>query len=260
MAYVAFPAGVEDIRLAFAGLFAAGVRGLNVTMPFKGEAYEYAGARHGETAYFKAANTLVCREGLVHAYNTDLGGFVKSFAMGTGRTFQGLNVMILGAGASCRALAYAVADASAGSVAIVSRTASRSEAIMAQYEKIFEKCNFFKTTYSDGAIYDIMARSDVVINTTPAGMRAVPDGESGGADAMPGGIVLPFSSSQCAVDLIYSPKETFFLRSARMAGATAINGLGMLVCQAALSFEYFTGATVGEDLLSGTLAAFRAYV
>ncbi|MDR1060009.1 MAG: shikimate dehydrogenase [Clostridiales bacterium] len=254
MAYLAFSPNPADIRLSFEGLFAAGVRGLNVTMPFKGDAYAFAGARHPETDWFMAANTLVAGggDGLVHAYNTDFRGFADAFEMQAGRSFDGLSVLMLGAGASCRTLAFAVAGRNARRVAIASRDRGKARGIADHCRERFKKCDFENICYSDGEMYDIIAQSDVIVNTTPVGMDPA-------EDACPGGIEYAFSPSQCAADLIYSPRETPFLRRARMAGATAINGLGMLICQAALAFELFTGISVPEGLLKRMFPLFQQY-
>ncbi|MDR1440031.1 MAG: shikimate dehydrogenase [Clostridiales bacterium] len=273
MAYLAFSPNPNDIRISLEGLFAAGVRGLNVTMPFKGDAYKFAGARHPETDCFMAANTLVAERGggAVHAYNTDFRGFVNAFEMQAGRTFGGLKVLLLGAGASCRTLSFAIAGQNAKSVSIASRARGRARSVAELCGKHFKNCKFENICYSDSEMYDIIAQSDVIVNTTPVGMSSGASsagsadcagsagvaGSDSGADSAvsaledvcPGGIDYAFSPSQCVADLIYSPRETCFLRKARLSGALAMNGLGMLLCQAALAFELFTGISVPEPLL-----------
>ena len=249
--YAAFEPDQDAVRDAFRGLFASGVGGVNVTMPYKGEAFAFADIRHREAESLTAANTLVRREDGVHAYNTDSGGFTRSFELQASRTLAGLRVLVLGAGASCRTLAHAAAGMGARRVAIASRSLERARSVAGWCAEAFPECEFAYVSYGNGGIYEAIAQSDVAINTTPVGMQA-------GADCgTPGGVAYRFKSWQCAVDLIYRPAETAFLQSARECGAMAINGLGMLVCQGALAFELFTGVRVPDALAEGLLASLR---
>jgi shikimate dehydrogenase len=291
MVYLAFAPEPRHIRSALKGLFEAGVLGLNVTMPFKGDAYAFAGSRHPDTDCFMAANTLVAakdgaakdsaakdgaaKDGAsksggaafsagdnadgtakssgVRAYNTDFGGFVNAFSIQAGRSFEGMDVLILGSGASSRTLAFAVAGQGAKSVMIAGRARDKARGVAELGAASFAGCNFSHACYSDKEMPDIIAQSGAIINTTPVGMNSE-------QRITPGGISYAFKPSQYAVDLIYSPKETYFLWNARHAGATAINGLGMLICQAALAFELFTGIAVPKRLLAEMFPLFQRYV
>ncbi|MDR3121118.1 MAG: shikimate dehydrogenase [Clostridiales bacterium] len=253
LVYTAFAPAPEAVRTAFSGLFAAGVSGLNVTMPFKGDAYAFADVRHGEAERFSAANTLVLREGAIHAYNTDFDGFVNAFTIQTGADFAGKRVAILGAGASCRTLSHAIAAKGAAAVAIVSRSPEKAGEVAENCRARFPACRFETFGYADAAARTFFGGCDVIVNTTPVGMGT-------NQKILPGGLDFPFQSAHFVVDLIYSPKETFFLWSARRAGAVAINGLGMLICQAAIAFTHFTGIPVHEALLAQMFERFQGYV
>ena len=288
MVYTAFLAEANQIDSLLKGLFQSGIRGLNVTMPFKETAYQFADVCCQEVSVLKAANTLVRKNDGVHAYNTDCGGFLKAFQIQTGKTFKGLNIAILGSGATCRTLTYAVAGQGAKRVTIISRTADKSKSVADFYRNHFkndpvendqagvcrieekktescyvkddrsencqaENCEFDGISYSDEAFKTVTEECDVIINTTPLGLYR-------DHKEFPGAVIFRFKPAQYVVDLVYNPKETFFLKSAYQDGAVVINGLGMLICQAVSSFELFTDISVGEKNIMKLLRLLNEYI
>lgn len=221
--YVALPVpagrGFEAVR----AMPLLGIAGLNVTMPHKAEAAAACDVLSAEAAALGAVNTVVVREdGTLHGDSTDGEGFLRSLA-DAGLEPAGRQVLVLGAGGAARAVVLALARVGAG----VTVAARRPEAAQAA------------AALAPGgigiglgpAVVAALGRSDVVVNATPLGMAGEPVlGELAGIGA-----------GHWVVDLVYEPAPTPLLRAAAAGGARTVGGLGMLVHQAALAFEQFTG-------------------
>jgi shikimate dehydrogenase len=199
----------------------AGFRGANVTIPHKAAALALATAPTARAAAIGAANTLTFEpDGTIAADNTDAPAIIAAlpFAM------DGRRAVVLGAGGSARAAAWALAGAGAHTVTIWNRTAARARQLAAQLGV---------DAVDDGALPD----GDVLVNCTAVGLR----GEEPFAE-------LPLRAEQlaryrCVVDLVYTPSGTRLIDAAREGGVAAVDGLEILVGQGALSFQRFTGRT-----------------
>jgi shikimate dehydrogenase len=140
---------------------------------------------------------------------------------------------VIGAGGAARAVILALADAGAADVTVVNRTAARAEKAAA----------LAGTTGRVGSGGDV-SRAELVVHATPMGMA----GGNADSDALPVELS-SLHSGQVVVDLVYNPLETAFLGSARAAGAEVVTGLGMLVHQAALALERWTGLGVPVEAM-----------
>ena len=213
--YVPFEAeSVEDFRL-FA--LAVGVRGASVTAPFKTDVVPYLTRADSPTRQAGAANTIRVRGDHWDGRNTDVEAFLRPLA---GRVeFDGLRVALVGAGGAARAVATALA----GTGARVTVHARRAEA--AAGVAAIAGGQVGKRTPQAGDW-------DLLVNATPVGT-------SPGSEALPvdprclrGGLVY---------DLVYNPRMTALRRAAEAAGCESLGGLEMLVAQAALQFDWWTG-------------------
>jgi 3-dehydroquinate dehydratase/shikimate dehydrogenase len=204
---------VEDLA-GFARAF--GLRGASVTAPFKTDVLRLAGAGEPGAPVPGAANTVRWTADGVEYRNTDVEGFLAPLA---GETFGGRRVAVLGNGGSARAVAAALAPLGAR-VTLYGRDAARARAVASDLGVA-------------GAGRPVPAGSwDVLVNATPVGTQ--PDGA---VSACPearfdGGLVF---------DLVYNPPQTALLRAARAAGCRTIGGLDMLIAQARLQQEFWTG-------------------
>jgi shikimate dehydrogenase len=178
-------------------------------------------------------NTIHIKEGKFYGYNTDAHGFLNSL-IEAGRHPKGLRVVVLGAGGAARAVVFALARAEAGPITVLNRTAARAAFLVEDLAEAFPgiQLNFAPLTGENLAA--LKDNVDLVINTTSVGMH--PHIQN---NPWPGDVPMPGQVSYC--DLVYNPLETLFLRTARLAGATTIDGLGMLVHQGAYAFEMWTG-------------------
>jgi len=216
LAYLAFGVPPESLEAAVAGLGALGAVGANVTVPHKAAVLALADEVGSEAAAVGAANTLTWRDGRLVADNTDLPGLLSVLA---GLGIQtGDGVLLCGAGGAARAAAGALGRAGTR-VEVVGR---RSEAV----------ADVRQVLVAAGGSAEPVVRPRLLVNATPLGLH--------GED--PPARLLEIGPGQIALDLVYGREPTPFLRAAAAAGATAADGLGLLVAQAAFSFAIWTGA------------------
>jgi shikimate dehydrogenase len=234
--YLAFPVAADaSVGDAVAGIRALGLRGVNVTMPLKQEVLPYLDSVAEEARRIGAVNTVV-REGarLVGA-NTDGPGFLRFLERDAGFRSAGRRVLLLGAGGSARALAVALADEDSRLMI----SARRAEPI----EEMLALVPGSETVgWSDDEIARAIDKADLVVNATPA-RQELPLTHA------------KFGDRHVVVDLIYPPPPTPLVERARVGGASAYSGLGMLLHQAALSFEMWTGVPAPLDVMSAAAMA-----
>jgi shikimate dehydrogenase len=220
MEYTRIEAPVDGFAAAVDAFRAAGGKGLNVTLPFKEEAFRYCGtsvsARAGAAG---AANTLDFAAGC-RGDNTDGVGLVRDLERNLAVPLKGRRVLLLGAGGAARGVAGALLDAGAALLTIANRTPSRA----AQLAERFPGARASGLAALEGGAVDL------VVNATSAGL-------SGEAPELPRALL---RKEMLAYDMVYG-KDTPFLAAARTAGARACDGTGMLVEQAAESFEIWRG-------------------
>jgi shikimate dehydrogenase len=205
---------------ALMGAAALGIEGLSVTMPHKEAVADALTWLTPTAARLRAVNCVVrAEDGTFMGDSTDGGGFLDSLVCAD-VPVAGRRVVVLGAGGAARAVVAALGDAGAGSVIVVAR---RSEAA-AEAAAL--------ATGRAGSQSDVTS-ADLVINATPVGM-----GENAGALPVDAGLLRP---GQTVVDLVYEPRRTALLAAAEAVGAQAVDGLGMLVHQAARAFTAWTG-------------------
>lgn len=227
--YVAFPVPAGQARAALEGMRALGIRGLNVTMPHKSDAAAACDRLSATAALLGAVNAVVNRDGELLGESTDGEGLVRSLR-DEGVEPGGTSVLVLGAGGAARAIVLALVEAGADvTVAARREEAALDAAALAPGAR--------------GVGFDdldaTVAAASVVVNATPLGMRGEPPPFA--PEALQG--------QQLVLDTVYHPPETPLLTIARERGIPAANGLGMLVHQAALSFELFTDLAAPLDVM-----------
>ncbi len=208
--------------------FDEGGRGANVTLPFKADAFDWADARSDRAKVAGAANFLVRRDGAIHADNTDGAGLVADLAHNHRVRLEGANILVLGAGGAARGIIAPLLAERVARIVIANRTAARALELVARFRGRGEV---------EGVALDAIPvnRYDLVLNATSTSTHgeALPLP----AHALPRG--------GFAYDLAYGAGARAFVERARAAGMKAIDGLGMLVEQAAESFELWRGVRPG---------------
>ncbi len=222
----------------------AGYAGFNATMPHKEELVGLMDELDEDARLFGAVNTVCLRDGRACGYNTDGAGFLRALD-DEGIRPAGGRVLVLGAGGAAKAVCLKLAQAGA-EVTVCNRTVEKAQAICAHDPGRLRAAGFDPDTLAREA-----AGCRLLVNCTSLGMEGTGRqfGDFSFLDALP--------KDAPVVDLIYAPAETELLRRAREDGHKTVNGFGMLVNQAVLSLEHFTGAEIDaaemKKLLSGVL-------
>ena len=237
-AYVPFSVREEDVAASVQGLRALGVRGVNVTIPHKQAVIPYLDEIHPAAQAIGAVNTILFKrsaslqQSTAIGYNTDWTGFLTDLASHD-IGIQGRGCLILGAGGSARAIAYALASAG-GRVHLLSRRLQPAQAIAQSIAPHFPSEHLSYHTTSELPQLVAQWPAPLIINTTPVGMFPH-------VDQSPWPDDLPFPPHTVVYDLIYNPAQTKLMQQATAAGCRAYNGLGMLLYQGAQAFTLWTG-------------------
>jgi shikimate dehydrogenase len=163
-------------------------------------------------------------DGNLVGHNTDGEGFLRGLRADFGFEPAGARCVVLGAGGAARAVVEALARAGADRVEVVARRAGPAAEAAA-----------LAGSAGRAADPDAVAGADLVVNATPVGMGAGPDDDATPVDPQ------LLGPHQVVAELVYHPAETALMRAAHRAGARTANGLSMLVHQAAVAFELWTG-------------------
>ena len=276
--YVGFPVANGAAASAVAGLAATGVRGFNVTMPHKVAVAACMDRLEGLAATVGAVNTVEIRaSGELVGWNTDGDGLLRFLRFDVGTEVEGKASLVLGAGGAARSAVAALARAGAASVTVLARNPARAEALGG----IARGAEFRVAGLGPGAD-EIVGAAALIVNATPVGQvsqisDALPPGsappgatpaeerdlrrvdEVGGSPRTSmAGLPIPVDSIRpgtVVVDMVYKPPVTRLVEEARGRGADAHGGLGMLLHQAALAFEIWTGQEAPIEAMSAAAVA-----
>ncbi len=224
IAYEALLAPLGAFAPTVLGFMAAGGRGMNVTVPFKQEAWQIADTQSASAEAAKAVNTLIVTPQGLHGENTDGIGLVRDITGNLGVALSGKRVLLVGAGGAARGVILPLLEEQPVSLVIANRTAEKAHELAEE---------FAPHAALSSASFEALAgrRFDVVINATSASL-------SDAAPTLPAGL---YTSDALAYDMMYGKGLTPFLHAAQAGGAMLADGLGMLVEQAAESFFLWRG-------------------
>ena len=229
--YLAWEVEGTDLAETVANIRRFQMFGINLSMPYKEQVIPYLDQLSEEARLIGAVNTVVNREGTLIGYNTDGKGFFKSLPS---FKISGKRMVLLGAGGAAKAiLAQAILDG-VSQVSVFVRSAS-IEKTRPYLEKLQNETGFKVDLFALEDVSELQARitdSDLLVNATSVGMDGV-------SLPIPASVLLP--EKLLVADVIYKPFETPFLKWARNQGNHAVNGLGMLLYQAAEAFQLWTG-------------------
>jgi len=226
--YTAFEVEAGNAGGALDAMRVLGLGGLSVTMPHKEDVARLVDELDPAAAALHSVNTVVpIADGRLRGYSTDGAGFLASLAAND-IDVAGKSVCVLGAGGAARAIVDAVSRADAASITVVNRSAERAAAAAALALGVGVV----------GSADDIRA-CDIIVNATSIGM---------GSSEMPFDAAL-LRPEHVVADIVYHPRCTTLLRAAGDIGATVVEGLGMLVHQAVLQQQLWTGASPDPAVL-----------
>ena len=226
--YTAFEVEPGSAAAALDAMRVLGLGGMSVTMPHKESVAALVDELDPAAAALRSVNTVVpLGDGRLKGYSTDGAGFVASLAA-QNLAIVGSHVGVLGGGGAARAIVDAVARAGAARVTVVNRTAERANDAVALAPGVAVV----------GRPEDLRA-CDIVVNATSVGM---------GGDELPLDAGL-LHSEQVVADIVYHPRCTALLTAAAAAGARTVEGLGMLVHQAVLQQQLWTGVSADAAVM-----------
>ncbi len=240
-------APVDQFESHVRAFIAEGGRGMNVTVPFKLDAHAFATTLSPRAAA-GAVNTLRFeKDGGVYGDNTDGFGLVRDIEVNLGVSLKNARVLLLGAGGAARGVVLPMLERKPQSLTIVNRTASKAEALIAQFASAASDAACRLTGGSAQTIET--GTYDVIVNATASSLDAsLPECDDGA-----------FGAGTLAYDMMYGAQPTVFMQHASQLGARAADGLGMLVEQAAESFFVWRGVRPdGAPVLAALREMLRA--
>lgn len=223
--YVAFDVAEASGTDAITAMRVLGIAGLSVTMPHKREVADAVDRLEPAARALQSVNTVSWDGDELVGSSTDGAGFVASLAE-AGVDVAGCRIAVIGAGGAARSVIDALGRAGSPDITVLNRTRERAEAAAT-----------LASSASVGIVSDV-TRADIVVNATSVGMGVDPS-ESGPDDLVCDPSLL--RPDQVVVDLVYHPLRTAWLRAAERMGARPIDGIGMLIHQAALQQERWLG-------------------
>jgi len=206
--------------------------GFNLTVPYKQTVMPYLDSVSKEAKLIGAVNTVIKKNNRWCGYNTDASGFITSLKEGLKWAPRGKRVVVIGAGGASRACIYGLCEKGVKEIVVLNRTLSKAKALVRDFQKLFKKVRFSVCTKADK---ELLAQCDLVVNATSLGLKAKDKA------VLSKSVIPKAKRGQLAIDLIYNPEVTPFLKSMKSKGWKTLGGLGMLLHQGAQAFQLWTG-------------------
>ena len=221
-------APLDGFAAAARKFFGDGGKGLNVTLPFKRQAWELVESRAGYALDAEAVNAIKLENGKLAGHNTDGIGLVADLERNLHFELKGRRILLMGAGGASYGVVHPILDRKPGALVVANRTLERAVRLVAHFQKLRGGAAGILSAQPYGGL--VSSQFDLVVNATSAGL----------ANEMPPLPGTAFARGALAYDMVYG-KTTPFMRFAAERGAKAVDGLGMLVEQAAESFLIWRG-------------------
>lgn len=239
--YITMKVEKENLKDAIAGIRAIGMRGLNLTIPHKIAVIPFLDELSPAAKIIGAVNSIRVQDGQLIGENTDGKGFVTSL-METGVELNGRIITVLGSGGAARAVAVECAISGAETVNIVARNEESGKELA---DLISEKTEAQGVYFTWKGSVPIPEGTEVLVNCTNVGLY--PD------ENKPDITYEDIRKNMTVCDVVFNPPETKFLKEAKARGAATVNGLGMLVNQAALNYCLWTENMAPKDMMKEAL-------
>ena len=234
LVYLSFPLKPEQLEDGIRAIKALGLRGVNVTIPYKERVLPYLDQLDPLAAKLGAVNTIVNNHGLLTGYNTDISGFCRMLEEDGGFRIRGKRALLLGAGGAARAVAFALCQQGIAALTIINRTADKARHLQKTLHGYYPEVRLATAKLSRPELTAWSDPLDLIVDTTPVGMAPQLEVEP----------VIPLEvirQARLVADLVYNPPETGLLRAAAQVGVQGLNGMGMLLYQGIEAFKLWTG-------------------
>jgi shikimate dehydrogenase len=245
------PDDKQALKDLFSRVRSAEIHGLNVTIPHKQAVIEFLDELTPTASAVGAVNTIHLKNDKLIGDNTDAPGFLadwKRFLTTETRRHEDLEALVLGAGGSARAVVYALLS-NGWRVIIAARRIEQAQQLanaLANYRLLITVCKLSDIEYNSTKLQSLISNLFLIVNTTPVGMMP-------NIDQSPWPDNLLFPPHAAIYDLVYNPRQTKLVQEARRQGLQATTGLGMLIEQAALSFEIWTGHHPSREIMRASV-------
>jgi shikimate dehydrogenase len=253
--YKLYPVNNDQVKKEFATLFdsmrSGDLHGLNVTVPYKRTVMDFLDGFDQNARTLSAVNTVKCQNGELIGFNTDSTGFERAFTRFSGRFLESghsKKALVFGAGGSARAVSYVLVKIE-WNVTLVSRNRKQARSIKTFLKKEWPDNSVRIENLSNLSKKSLSSPVSAVINCTPVGM--FPDLRS---SIWPEDLEIPDRS--ILFDLVYNPLETRLMNQWKTSNQPAVNGIEMLVEQAADSFEIWTGSRPSTSSMKTAIAEY----
>ncbi|HLF89806.1 MAG TPA: shikimate dehydrogenase [Anaerolineales bacterium] len=220
------------------------IHGLNVTIPHKQTVIPYVDELTPTAQAVGAVNTIYFRDGKLIGDNTDAPGFLadlKQFLVNIPYSEFRKNALVLGAGGSARAVVYALLQ-DGWQITLAARRPEQAKSLADNLSQNSISNIQYPISIIQFPISNLESPFSLIVNTTPLGMTPNVNNSPWPTD-------FPFPENAAVYDLVYNPRETLLVSNARAAGLPATTGVGMLIEQAALAFEIWTGREAPRDVM-----------
>jgi len=217
--------------------------GANVTIPHKEAVIPLLDEMDELARRTGAVNTIVNRQGRLHGYNTDVGGFLRALRQDAAFDPAGRRVLVAGAGGAGRAVAVGLIETGASSITFIDLVSSRATRLVEDLRPIAGGTQLNALPATRVSWETAAAACQLLINCTPVGLAGTPEEKE---SPVPTDVI---PESALVFDLVYRPQETVLMAAARRRGARVLGGLHMLVYQGAASFQMWTGCEAPVDVM-----------
>lgn len=238
----------EAVEAAVRDARGEGWLGLGVTAPYKQVVASLVDVVEPDAQAIGAVNNVVRTEdGRLIGFNTDAPGFRAGVELAMGRSLEGADVVVMGAGGAAHAVVYACLDAGARSVVVANRSVDRAAGLVERFAEVGQG-SLTALAADDPSLTDALAAADLAVNATTVGM-------------IDPGATIPVEGLRedaTVFDLVYVPAETPLVAAARGRGLRAANGSEMLIAQAAIAFERWTGVGGMAEVMRQAVAPLLA--
>jgi shikimate dehydrogenase len=244
--YLPFDIPPANLKNAIKGMVALGVKGFNVTIPHKEKMMEFMNNISEEASIVGSINTVVNEMGKLSGYNTDVTGILETLNPYK-KELSGETISVIGSGGAARAVIYTlIRHFKPKRIFLINRTEQRAESIKSYFKAKMKFDGFsIKELFPPGLV-PVFKDSKLIVNSTPVGMYPENDDAITTLDDS-------FVKGQIIFDLVYNPPKTKLLNIAEGKGAVILDGLNMLVYQAAGAFKLWTGEELPINKLHKSL-------
>ncbi|NWF49285.1 MAG: shikimate dehydrogenase [Ignavibacteriaceae bacterium] len=247
--YLPFDVPPTNLKNAIRGMTALGIKGFNVTIPHKVSVLPMMNELSEEASVIGSVNTIVSELGKLKGFNTDVYGILESLTPFKDK-INGSTATVVGAGGGARAVIFTlIRHFKPSGINLINRTEQRAESLKRYFSGKMRYDSLKVYELFPPGIVDVLSDSVLIVNATSVGMT--PDVDDSISD-----LNKSFNKNQIVFDLVYNPIETKLLKIAAAEGAVTINGLNMLVHQAAKSFELWTGEQMPVEKVKHSLELF----